>query len=121
MSISSNVRTSMENQSWVRRMFELGLEMKKLHGEDNVFDLSLGNPILEPPQSFVEELQRLASDPTKGMHRYMPNAGYPETRGPHCLSNVPPIVVMGVGNSWLPTSPRNPRKPMGLLRIQRCM
>ncbi len=81
MSISSNVRTSMENQSWVRRMFELGLEMKKLHGENNVFDLSLGNPILEPPETFVLALQRLAADPTKGMHRYMPNAGYPETRG----------------------------------------
>jgi len=81
MSISSNVRASMENQSWVRRMFELGLEMKRLHGEENVFDLSLGNPVLEPPETFVKELQRLASDPTKGTHRYMPNAGYPETRG----------------------------------------
>lgn len=80
MTIASNVRVSMENQSWVRRMFELGLEMKRLHGEDNVFDLSLGNPILEPPTIFLGELQRLASDPTPGMHRYMPNAGYPETR-----------------------------------------
>ena len=45
MSISSKVRQAIENQSWIRRMFELGLEMKREYGEDKVFDLSLGNPI----------------------------------------------------------------------------
>ena len=80
MAISSKVRRGMEEQSWVRRMFEVGLEMKRQYGEDKVFDLSLGNPVLEPPEAFVRELQRLAADPTPGMHRYMPNAGYPETR-----------------------------------------
>ena len=61
-------------------MFDLGLEMKKQFGEDQVFDLSLGNPVLEPPKAFHQELLRLAAAPTPGMHRYMPNAGIKETR-----------------------------------------
>ena len=61
-------------------MFEAGIALKAQYGEENVFDLSLGNPVVEPPEEFREELRRLAEHPIKGMHRYMPNAGYPETR-----------------------------------------
>jgi aspartate aminotransferase len=61
-------------------MFEAGIALKAQHGEDKVFDLSLGNPVVEPPEEFRQELRRLASDPIKGMHRYMPNSGYPATR-----------------------------------------
>jgi aspartate aminotransferase len=61
-------------------MFEEGIALKKKYGEENVFDLSLGNPILEPPAEFTRELKRLAEKPSAGMHRYMANAGYPETR-----------------------------------------
>lgn len=61
-------------------MFEEGDALKKKYGEENVFDLSLGNPITEPPHQFFKELRRLADHPIPGMHRYMPNAGYNETR-----------------------------------------
>ena len=61
-------------------MFEAGIALKRQYGEDRVFDLSLGNPVVEPPSQFHRELLRLAEHPVKGMHRYMPNAGYPETR-----------------------------------------
>ncbi len=70
----------MEEGSWIRRMFESGIALKAQYGEDKVFDLSLGNPVVEPPPEFHQELRRLAAAPIKGMHRYMPNAGYPETR-----------------------------------------
>jgi len=66
--------------SWIRRMFEEGTVLKQRYGEENVFDLSLGNPIVEPPVEFKQELKRLAEHPLPGMHRYMVNAGYPETR-----------------------------------------
>jgi aspartate aminotransferase len=66
--------------SWIRRMFEEGIAMKKQFGAENVFDLSLGNPVMEPPPEFRRELKRLANHPYKGMHGYMLNAGYPETR-----------------------------------------
>ena len=70
----------MEGGSWIRRMFEAGIALKQQYGEDKVFDLSLGNPVTEPPEEFRRELLRLAQEPVPGMHRYMPNAGYPGTR-----------------------------------------
>ena len=66
--------------SWIRRMFEEGTVLKQRYGEENVFDLALGNPIVEPPVEFKQELKRLAEHPLPGMHRYMVNAGYAETR-----------------------------------------
>ena len=80
MAISQNVRRSMEEGGWIRRMFEVGIALKAQYGEDNVFDLSLGNPVVEPPEEFNRELQRIVNNPAPGSHRYMPNAGYPETR-----------------------------------------
>ena len=80
MPISRYVSRSMEEGGWIRRMFEIGIALKAQYGEDSVFDLSLGNPIMEPPPEFHEELRRIAQNPLPGMHRYMPNAGYAETR-----------------------------------------
>ena len=50
-------------------MFEEGIALKQRYGEENVFDLSLGNPVMEPPSEFVRELKRLAEHPISGMHR----------------------------------------------------
>ena len=80
MAVSKKIKKFMEQGSWIRKMFEEGLALKQKYGEENVFDLSLGNPIVEPPPEFFDELRRIAEDPSPGMHRYMPNAGYVETR-----------------------------------------
>jgi aspartate aminotransferase len=80
MAISKRVKTALEDASWVRRMFEEGEELKRLYGEENVFDFSLGNPDLEPPPSLKKALKALADQPIAGMHRYMSNSGYSETR-----------------------------------------
>ena len=80
MAISHKIGEAMQRGSWIRRMFEEGIALKQQYGEDNVFDLTLGNPVAEPPTAFKEELKKWADDPVPGMHRYMPNAGYPETR-----------------------------------------
>jgi len=50
------------------------------HGCENVFDFSLGNPNVEPPLEFQRVIEELVHDPAPGLHGYMPNAGYPETR-----------------------------------------
>jgi len=70
----------MEKASWIRKMFEQGAKLKKEFGEKNVFDFSIGNPYIDPPEKFFEVLETVAKDRTKGLHGYMPNAGYPETR-----------------------------------------
>ena len=80
MPVSEKIRGFVEQGGWIRRMFEAGIALKAQYGEDKVFDLSLGNPVVEPPAVFHQELRRLAEHPIKGMHRYMPNAGYRETR-----------------------------------------
>lgn len=80
MPVSRRIAGFLESASWIRRMFEEGHRLKAERGERNVFDLSLGNPVLEPPAAFKEKLRALAADETPGMHRYMPNAGYPGTR-----------------------------------------
>lgn len=80
MSISDRVRESVAKGSLIRRVWEDGFSLKQQYGEENVFDLSLGNPVMEPPAEFHRELRKLVENPMPGMHRYMPNAGYPETR-----------------------------------------
>lgn len=80
MSVAKELRKSMEAGSWIRRMFEEADALKQRYGAENVFDLSIGNPVMEPPPEFKRELRKLAEHPLPGMHRYMANAGYPETR-----------------------------------------
>ncbi|MFL2645293.1 MAG: pyridoxal phosphate-dependent aminotransferase [Dehalococcoidia bacterium] len=80
MSISKKIHKFIEEGGWIRKMFESGIILKEQYGSENVFDLSLGNPVIEPPQEFHEALLKLASNPRPGMHRYMPNAGYQNTR-----------------------------------------
>ena len=70
----------MEQGSWIRKMFEEGISLKRQFGEENVFDLSLGNPVIDPPEEFFSRLKSIADNPVSGMHRYMPNAGLLETR-----------------------------------------
>lgn len=78
--VADAVRSSLERSSWIRKMFEEGARLKAEHGPENVFDFSLGNPILEPPPEVREALLGLLADPTPGMHRYIPNPGLPEVR-----------------------------------------
>ncbi len=80
MPIAAKITDFIERASWIRRMFEEGLHMKAQYGPENVYDFSLGNPILEPPQQFTDALIEVAQDLSPGRHVYMPNAGYPETR-----------------------------------------
>ncbi|SPD74088.1 putative aspartate aminotransferase YhdR [uncultured Desulfobacterium sp.] len=80
LAVSQKIRGSLESASWIRRMFEEGEERKAKFGVENVFDFSLGNPILEPPIKFKQTLKELANDPREGLHAYMSNAGFVETR-----------------------------------------
>lgn len=80
MSISDNVKARMVEGSWIRKMFEEGAALAQKHGADKVFDLSIGNPVIEPPPGFKKELAGLVTNPLPGMHRYMENAGYVDTR-----------------------------------------
>ncbi|GAB4295021.1 MAG: pyridoxal phosphate-dependent aminotransferase [Myxococcota bacterium] len=78
--LSDKISGYIERASWIRKMFEEGLRMKAEKGERNVFDFSLGNPILEPPAEFSKALIETAKNQPPGGHSYMPNPGYPFVR-----------------------------------------
>ncbi|MDX9801736.1 MAG: pyridoxal phosphate-dependent aminotransferase [Spirochaetia bacterium] len=80
MAVSHRVIKSMENSSWIRKMFETGGILKAKYGDDNVFDFSIGNPNVEPPEEFFVKLKKYAGLTKAGMHGYMPNAGYLDVR-----------------------------------------
>lgn len=80
MAISRKIRDFSAQSSWIRKMFEEGIKLKAEKGADNVFDFTLGNPNLEPPEEFKKALIEVASDPAPGGHAYMPNAGIMATR-----------------------------------------
>lgn len=80
--ISQSVKKIVESPSngVIRKMFEEGALLKAKYGEDKVYDFSIGNPDLDPPQKVVDAVLEVAKDTTHLRHGYMPNAGYPETR-----------------------------------------
>jgi aspartate aminotransferase len=80
MTVAEGVREKLERASWIRRMFEEGAKLKAERGAENVFDFTLGNPEVEPPQAVHEAIRRALDDPAAHRHAYMPNAGFPETR-----------------------------------------
>ena len=79
MPLSRRVGNDIKNASRIRRLFEEGMERTEIHGGMNVADLSLGNPVVEPPEEFVQTLSTLIQQ-RAGMHRYMPNLGFPWVR-----------------------------------------
>ena len=80
MSISKKIKATISQSSMIRKMFEAGIALKKIHGADKVYDFSLGNPNVEQPQEFKRELLDIANQEIKLKHGYTPNAGYLETR-----------------------------------------
>jgi len=61
-------------------MFEAGAKLRQKVGDANVYDFSLGNPDIEPPQVVKEALKKAINSDIPKMHGYMSNAGYPEVR-----------------------------------------
>jgi aspartate aminotransferase len=78
MTVARKISSSMQQSSWIRKMFEEGARLKAVHGADQVFDFSLGNPNLPPPDKFHETLIDTVTACGLGDHCYMPQAGYPQ-------------------------------------------
>ncbi len=77
--IANHIREKMQSGSWIRDMFEKGAELKKIYGDDMVFDLTLGNPDVPAPDEVNRAIIARASM-GNNIHGYMSNAGYPEIR-----------------------------------------
>jgi len=80
MTISKKVEGIIANSSFIRKMFEEGARLKAEHGPENVFDFSLGNPNLPPPEQFKSIMHEIIDADEAGTHGYMPQPGYPHVR-----------------------------------------
>jgi aspartate aminotransferase len=79
--VTNQIKSSMASSSWIRKMFEKGMELKKEFGADAVCDFSLGNPDVPPPAATKETLEEIAANAVKPLGLgYCPNAGLPSVR-----------------------------------------
>lgn len=79
--ISTDIGNIIQSASWIRRMFEAGIELKQKYGADQVCDFTLGNPDLPPVPEVGWTLRRLADTVDQPLSLgYMPNAGLPAVR-----------------------------------------
>ncbi len=79
--VTNQIKETMAGSSWIRKMFEKGIELKKQYGADAVCDFSLGNPDVPPPAKTKEVLESLAAKAIEPLGLgYCPNAGLPAVR-----------------------------------------
>lgn len=78
MSISIKVMEGIAASSWVVKIFDGRSQF--VSKEQEVYDFRLGNPKIEPPLKFAEELKKVADNPFPGMHGYSALAGHVQTR-----------------------------------------
>ena len=75
--ISSKMKAMVSNSSVIRKMFEEGKRLSQIYGEENVFDFSIGNPSVEPPEKIKEIMQKIINEEKPNiLHGYMNNSGY---------------------------------------------
>ena len=56
--ISKKMIPLMQNNSAIRMMFEEGKKLAAIHGQENVFDFSLGNPSVPAPEEVNQAIKR---------------------------------------------------------------
>ena len=79
--ISNKMQEQVQNSSVIRAMFEEGKRLAEIHGAENVFDFSLGNPNVEPPDQVKKAiLEIINGDDSCSIHGYMNNSGYEDVR-----------------------------------------
>ena len=62
--------------SAIRELFAYGLERKAEIGEDKVFDFSIGNPSVTPPDEVRQAITEILSEENPlTVHGYMNNSG----------------------------------------------
>lgn len=79
--ISEKMKAAVEGTSAIRQMFEEGARLSKIHGAENVFDFSIGNPSVEPPESIKIAIEEILNTENPSLvHGYMNNAGFEDVR-----------------------------------------
>ncbi len=104
MPIADKMAEMIDKSSMIIKMFEEGARLKAIHGPENVFDFSLGNPDVPPPPEFNKVLKELATDVSLN-HGYTPSPGHSHVRkavadyisGEHGFNFTSDLIIMTVG------------------------
>ena len=79
--ISDKMKNLVDNNSVIREMFEEGKRLKKIYGDDKVFDFSLGNPNVPAPEEVKQAIVDVIENEESTMvHGYMSNSGFEDVR-----------------------------------------
>ena len=79
--ISHKMQNLVKNSSVIRAMFEEGNRLAKLYGPENVFDFSIGNPSVTPPEQIRTAITDILNEENPlTVHGYMNNSGYEDVR-----------------------------------------
>ena len=79
--ISEKMIKLTQSNSVIRAMFEEGNRLAALHGRENVYDFSLGNPSIPSPTAVNNAIIDIVkSEEPIALHGYMSNIGYPTVR-----------------------------------------
>ena len=79
--ISNKMKSLVNNSSTIRAMFEEGKRLSDIYGEENVFDHSIGNPNVEPPENIKTIISDILNKEKPNLvHGYMNNSGYEDVR-----------------------------------------
>ncbi len=84
--ISEKMVDLVKNSSVIRAMFEEGQKMAAIYGAENVYDFSLGNPNVAPPEAVANTIRELVDENSQRLHGYMSNAGFEDVREAICVS-----------------------------------
>lgn len=79
--ISDKMKELVNNNSVIRQMFEEGKRLEKIHGKENVFDFSLGNPSVPAPEKINQIIKDIVdNEDSNSLHGYMSNSGFEDVR-----------------------------------------
>ena len=79
--ISQRLRASLDSSICIRDIFEEGKKLAAIYGKENIYNFSIGNPSVEPPQIVNEAMKAiLDEEPALALHGYPANVGHPEVR-----------------------------------------
>ncbi|MCM8711731.1 pyridoxal phosphate-dependent aminotransferase [Clostridium sp. SYSU_GA19001] len=79
--ISNKVAGYIKNSSQIRAMFEEGKRLAAKYGAENVYDFSIGNPNVAPPEAVKNAIIDIINNEDINMvHGYMNNSGYEDVR-----------------------------------------
>ncbi|MCR1843221.1 pyridoxal phosphate-dependent aminotransferase [Murimonas intestini] len=79
--IADKMKGFVKNSSAIRAMFEEGKKMASVYGAENVYDFSLGNPNVAPPEKVKEAIEAILKEENPlEVHGYMNNSGYEGVR-----------------------------------------